>query len=291
MPSPSQLFLTKAHNVTSGLRGSPIPKDAVAGFASASSLLRNSQSLELSANDKDKTKEPSKDLKANTKAKEPAKKRARKSATAKEDGDEVKKPRKPQTSKAKFKVPAGLGSEATKTAELNASLDLVAEETKSKPRAKKTKEPTQTTIKKSKIIKVGSATSVVGGDSKSAGKTRKSRDSEAAVEPSVKEKEAVHVERERGQDLCLDEAPQRRADWTPTKDTGKALVDVEGIDGGKSEVLHEKDQSTPMPPQNTNGFGALLGDYAYAHIKSSTKISRSVSGEALTKRRKVEVGR
>ena len=294
MPSPSQLFVNNAHNVASDSRGSPIPKDAVAGFASASSLLRNSQSLEASASHKISTvpEESSTELKTNTKVKEPAKKRARKSATAPlsapEDG-EVKKPRKPQTSKAKFKVPTGLGNEVTKTAEVNASLKVVAEEAKSKPRAGKSKEPTQTTIKKSKVTKVGSANSVIG-ESKGAGKTKKPRHGETAVEPSVKGKEAVHVEREGRQNLCLDEATRRRTDWTPTKDTSKVLVNVEGIEGGESEVLNGNDQCTPKVPQNIDGFGALLGDYAYAHIKSSTKITRSASGEALTKRRKVEVG-
>ena len=296
MPSPSQLFVINAHNVASGLRGSPIPKDAVAGFASASSLLRNSQSLEISANHKDSNVPvgPSKDLKANIELKAPAKKRVRKLATAAlaalEDGEEVEKPRKPQSSKAKFKFPKGLGKEAIQEADVNASLGVVAEYTKSKPRAKKSKEPTQTTIKKSKVTKVGSAAYVVG-EFKGTGKTKKPRDSKASVESSVKEKEAVHVEREEGRNLCLDKAPRRRADWTPTKDTSKAPMSVEGIEGVEKRVLNGIDQSTPKAPQNNNDFGALLGDYAYAHIKSSTKIARSVSGESLTKRRRVEVGK
>ena len=291
MPSPSQLFVSNSNYVPGGLRGGPSPNNVVAGFASASSLLRNSQSLAAPTSHKD-SKEPlesSKELKVNTKVKEPAKKRARKSASAtvvaQEVGEEVKKSRKPQTSKAKFKVPPGLGNEATRAADINASLEEVAEKTKSKPRARKSKEPTQTTIKKAKITKVGSATSIAG-ESKTIGKTKKPRDSKAAVESSVK---AAVVEREGGRNLCLDEAPRRRAEWTPTKDTSKPLGKVEGDEGGKSEVLDGNDQSTPKAAQDVNGFGTLLGDYAYAHVKSSTKIARSVSGEALTKRRKVEV--
>ena len=296
MPSPSQLLVRNAPHSVAGLRGSPIPKDAVAGFASASSLLRNSQPLEAPASHKDSKVpvEPSKELKANTKVKEPVKKRARKSATGavavQGNGEEVKQPRKPQTSKAKFKIPAGLKNEAVKAVDVSTSLEVVAEEKKSKPRARKSKEPTQTTIKKSKVTKLGSATSAVG-ELKGTGKTKKRRDSEAAVEPLLKEKAAVCVEREEGRDLCLDEAPRRRADWTPTKDTSRDLMNVEGIEGGKSEALDGNDQSTPKATENINGFGDLLGDYAYAHIKSSTKIARSVSGEALTKRRKVEVGK
>lgn len=295
MPSPSQLFSRNAPSLVCGTRGTPIHEDAVAGFASVSSLLRNSQSIDSLAKLDGSAVKHAKVSASNQEAEKPQKRKPKEApivvGSALKEGNDaqaIKILRKPRTSKAKADASVKHGTETVRPVEVNSGSEVVADKAKSKPRIRKSKEPTQTTIKKNKVIKVGTISTTLGG-SKCTGKKKKVCADEEVVEPSAANKELVSIERKEAIDLCLDEAIRRRTNWTPIKDTSNGFVNLDGSEGDISGPL---DQGTPKTIEKIKDFGDLFGDYA--HISSSTRqvpeIMRSLSGEALTKRRKVEVG-
>lgn len=90
---------------------------------------------------------------------------------------------------------------------------------------------------------------------------------------------------------CLDEAIKRRRNWTPTKDTEECLVALPNVE--PLPVNESQPTMAAAGKSKTDCFGNLLDDYGYAiDSKRSTtpkNLLRKGNGEALTKRRKVEV--
>ncbi|KAG7006983.1 structure-specific endonuclease subunit slx4 [Physcia stellaris] len=202
------------------------------------------------------------------------------------DSSETKRAKAPGKKATLAKRKSG---DKTKSTDPNDSVLTVVEEPTSKPRVTKIKETTQTTIKKTKVTKVGSANGYTK-DSKSKRATKKSSDiAVTTTEPSVTEQGKTSTARDEPLDLCVEEAVRRRTDWTPTKDTRDAFVGTKDSEGTLTIV----DQGTPATSKRINHFGNLLGDYGYANITSSvtatSEIKRASTGEALTKRRKVEL--
>ena len=292
LPSPSDLFSRKPYRPSSAGRGILIPKDAALGFASASSLLRHSQAVDAVNDDDDTAKNPRTPV-TESRTKEPSKEAAetrtaviKAAPKTRKESSETKRAKAPAK---KAGLPKRKSGDRTDSVNPNDSIRPAVEEPRSKPRAAKIKETTQTTIKKTKVTKVGSANEFTK-DLKSKRSTKKSSDIDATTtKPSVSEKEKTSTTRDEPLDLCIEEAVRRRTDWTPTKDTRDAFVAIEDNEA----TLTIADQGTPATSKRINHFGNLLGDYGYANVTTSVKetseITRTSTGEALTKRRKVEV--
>lgn len=293
LPSPSDLFSRKIYRPSSVSRGSSIPRNAALGFASASSLLRHSQAVDASAAHDDDKANNANTLVTESKAQELSKEAAESRTTAvkvapktRKESSETKRAKAPAK---KVTLPKRKSIDRTESVDPIDSVRPVVEELTSKPRVRKTKETTQTTIKKTKVIKVGSANGSTK-DLKCKRATKKSSEIDVTTaEPSVTEKEKTPPGRDKPLDLCIEEAIRRRTDWTPTKDTRDGFVGIEGSASASTSV----DQGTPATSKRITHFGNLLGDYGYANITTSVKetseFTRSSTGEALTKRRKVEV--
>ncbi len=94
-------------------------------------------------------------------------------------------------------------------------------------------------------------------------------------------------------DLLLAEAVRRRKAWTPPKETLQGPSHLENVERGLDEDLPSEEHG----PTRTNlvGFENLLGNFGYADQRESFPIGsdqcRNTNGEALTKRRKIEVSR
>ena len=168
--------------------------------------------------------------------------------------------------------------------------DVVAEGTITEPRDKKSREPAQTKIKKSKVTKVGSVNGPFGDSQLKNNAKRSSKINKESTEPLVEVKEVAPPACSEPQDLCLDDAIRRRNNWTPVKDTGNGFTT---IDDERGQTQAPLDQGTPATSKRINYFENLLGDYGYAHtsasLKESSEVSRNPNGEAVTKRRKLEV--
>ena len=275
LPSPSQLLSRKTCDTTSVMERNSLPKEAIVSFKSASGLLRRSQSADQSICSPDIEEKVAEASKKVSSAKEPIMKKARRPAKDKMEPMKVKKPK---------------GSASKATSARRKSADVVAGRMVAEPQDRKSREPAQTKIKKSRVTKVGSVNGPFG-DAKLKSEAKRSRkiDKESA-EPLAEVKEAAPLTCSGPQDLCPDEATRRRNNWTPVKDTGN---DFTMINDERANTPASLDQGTPATSKGNNYFENLLGDYGYAHtnafLKESSKLSRNPTGEALTKRRKVEV--
>ena len=156
---------------------------------------------------------------------------------------------------------------------------------------KQGKNETQSKIKKGKIIKPGiisDATGDKGGLFKAANLLKDSN--QTVVGASSKKGQKCPMGRE-PLELLLVEAVKRRKAWTPVKDTIKVLSPSEPIETLQS-VHFDLDQRASEPVRNPV-FDILLDDYKCAQQNEGSMLSleqtRVINGEALTKRRKIEV--
>ena len=277
LPSLSQLLSRKSCTTSTTMGRGPLPQDAVVSFKSASSLLQDSQSADDShhtAGNGDNGAEASPVVPS---AEEPIMKKARRPAKDKE-------PIKGKKSKASA-TKATSARRTSKSLLGSADIDPVT-----RPRDKKSREPAQTHIEGSKVTKIGSVNGPLG-DSKLKSKAKNSSEiGKKSTKPLVEVKEAAPFACSEPVDLCLDGTIRRRSDWTPVKDTG------DGSTMSKDESAHTRaplDQGTPATSKCSNYFENLLEDYGYDHtsasVKETSEVSRTPTGEALTKRRKVEV--
>jgi hypothetical protein len=94
-------------------------------------------------------------------------------------------------------------------------------------------------------------------------------------------------------DLLLAEAVRRRKAWTPPKETLQGPSHLENVERGLDEGLPFEEHG--FARTHSLGFENLLGDFGYADQRGSCSIGsdqcRNTNGEALTKRRKIEVSR
>ena len=300
LPSPSRFFARRTSQSDGHNRRSPLAKDSVAGFTSASTTIRQSLSNNIT-----KPTAPSKEniplsksleIEASSK---PVRKKPRAKA-AKETGAETPKQLRAPAKKplAKKKPLADIVSAAIL---VGSSPDVVIK----KKSSTKTKEPAQTKIKKGKVTKAASSSNRTRDDQKSDGtKTGDSIVTQKGSVPSLGSTEGRKGEEEvewpnmqEGEDaltkdkhptLGLEKATKRRVEWTPSKDTSEGFVARSSEETTSTAV-----QATPARKLFSNNFGSLLGDYGFAQptnqATSRPEISRSSSGEALTKRCKLEV--
>ncbi|KAL8797067.1 MAG: hypothetical protein Q9195_000838 [Heterodermia aff. obscurata] len=287
LPSPSQLLSRKISSTTSAMERSSLAKEAVVSFKSASSLLRRSQSADESTctpNNEEKVAEASPVIPS---AEEPIVKKTRRPAKDKKEPMKVKNSK---ASATKVTSARRTSKNHVPSADIDSITVIVAGRVIAEPRDKKRREPAQTKIKKSKVTKVGSVNGPFGDSELKSKARRSSKIDKEFTEPLVKLKEAAPLACMESQDLCSDDVVRRRSSWTPVKDTGNGSTI---INSERAQTQGLLDQDTPVISKRINNFENLAGDYGYTHssasLKESSKVSRNSTGEALTKRRKIEL--
>ena len=177
-----------------------------------------------------------------------------------------------------------------------------------KTSSSKLKEPAQTKIKKGKVTKaIDTNEALKDGGNVKRKKAGKSLSLEEGSGSSIGAKKGQNGQN-LGEDLHnislsdvgklpsvdtflplgLDEATRRRKEWTPVRDTSEEFIILDSVDPRPSDAPAAVAQN----PASSH-FGNLVGGYGFAQanseVTSGPEIVRSSSGEALTKRRKLEV--
>ena len=285
--SPSQLLSRKAYSMSSAMERNTISREAVVSFESTSGLLRRSQSADYSNRTAVNEKKVAGASPVDPSAENASVKKALQSAKDKKEPAKVKKSK---ASAAKATSTRRKSKDDPGPAKIDNITDAAVERPISELRDRKSKEPTQTKIKKSKVTKVGSVNGPFG-DTKLKSKAKKISETDKESNESLAKAEgATPLTCSRPQDLCLDDALRRRNNWTPVKDTGN---DSTTINGETAHTRAPSNEGTPATSKRINHFDNLRADYGYSHTSASAKetseASRTSTGEALTKRRKLEV--
>ncbi|KAL9136587.1 MAG: hypothetical protein Q9175_002206 [Cornicularia normoerica] len=288
LPSPSRLLSSMGSSLVSGSRATPIPTDAVTGFASASTLLRKARSVDearpplsidcLGLSDKhgvqsseQVTKQQPKGLGGDDKKVPPAFKKPR-----------VVQEQRPQSFQEKVaRTATVLPANAVESA------DILAPK-KSRKKKSKSESESQTTIRKTKVTKPGAGNS----DKKAVGSTKKAKEVVSApLRPPASTQEEDLRAKEEFRGLCLERAISRRKEWTPCKDTAPDSALQEDIEKSVNPILLV---DTPLANEPLiSRFGDLLGGFGFAQKEDSSGVtcesSRQGNGEAILKKRKIEL--
>ncbi len=300
LPSPSIFFADKASQRGLGSRGSSIQRDAVAGFASASTILRQSHSYDSS-----KPAAPlvtmivSREGLENGKGGQPVLGRKKPKARKEFDADASKPQKAPERKTSAVKKPL---ADIAAAVVIESSPIAVTGKTSST----KIKGPAQTKIKKGKVTKAAGAKPEIKNKLKDMPRIVESADCDPASErsrPPTEPSEGDGLKdklpgtpRQKIQQapvdgtlaLGLEDATKRRKDWTPVKNTFDGFVTLESVEATPADGMVTAAEKVPI-----THFSNLLGDYGFAQVTTKAnpkpEILRSSSGEALTKRRKLEV--
>ena len=287
LPSPSNLFMKKPQILRTGSRAAPIPQNPTASFTSAATLFQKAsdnlqgadtiQPLTLASvdiYDIDST-EPTNSLKLRTKKvvakkddpnNDKVAKPTRKSAAKKDEGDEVKKPRKPRAKKSEGdlaengEVKKAPRKSRAKKVDVDENGDvLVKEKTVRKPRAKMVDGDTQTKISKGKVTKGSKA----GAPSKT-----KVKSIDSAAESL---------------DFGLVEAVKRRTAWTPPRPTSLSSIMPVPVDTPRRGLgLLESEEKTI-------GFKDLLGSFGFTNSDAHPNERKASDGAGTRKRKLIEL--
>ena len=296
-PSPSQL-LSRKPSIPTGSnsnsnRRSPIPKDACAGFTKASSLLRHTQSVDISSLDPIETENISTDPSAQRKGKVSVnetghestvpKANPRKEGRNKTKTIETIKPREPkETTQRRSKLDKSVDDIP------QCAKDRAAQEVRDdRHKLNKKKSSTQSTIKKAKITKIGSV-NLHGPGCKDSGNGKEAPGvCQGVVEASETDNNVTFKVGGKALALNLNGAIQLRQDWTPVKNTNSSSVNIQDTKDAPTGT------TTSKHTEKSTHFGNLFDDYGFAQMTTSKaetiEVTRNSSGEALTKRRKLEV--
>lgn len=273
-------------SLVSGSRATPISTDAVAGFASASTLLRRARSID-EAGSLSTTKI------LGLSGRHDWQSRGKVTRQPKELGGEKEKV-------PAFKKPRGLREDRPETVQEKATHAAAAQSAISvdnadilapkKTRKKKNKDESevQTTIKKTKVTKPGAIKSA----KKAVGSTKKAKEVVSApLGPPASTQEEDLRAKEEFRDLCQEKAIPRRKEWTPCKDTAPDHPLSEDSEKSVDPKLHV-DTNLAKEPLITR-FGNLLGDFGFSQKDNSSGVicgtTRQVNGEAMVKKRKIEL--
>lgn len=286
LPSPSQLFAKKPLVKSSiHVREGLISNHSVTGFTSASTLLRQEQTVEtLGAIINKKLKEP---VVKNFQERD----HTRTINPIVETNDDIFSGKKAETDiiiHVKSGNDADFAVGDSRTLEKPAVSKPNAKEKKS---TKKGKNETQSKIKKGKIIKPGVISDATGDKAGLVKAANLLKDSnQTKVGASSKKGQKYPAGRE-PLELLLVEAVKRRKAWTPVKDTIKVFSPSEPIETLQS--VHFDPDQCASESVRSSVFDILLDDYKCAQQNDGSMLSleqpRVVNGEALTKRRKIEV--
>lgn len=300
LPSPSVFFANKTSQSGIGTRGGLIPKDALVGFASASTFLRQPRSHDsLKPVASSAVAIASREGVENGKGSQPVPSKQKAKAGKEFDADTAKSQKAPAR---KSSVAKKLLADIAAAFVVEPSPVTITGKTSST----KTKGPAQTKIKKGKVTKVAGVKPetkdrpqsrprrVESGNDVSAHEESKPStepskgDRPGNQEPGTLRQESEKAPLESTLPLGLEDATKRRKDWTPVKNTFDGFVTLESVEATPADGMVTAAEKIPSIQ-----FGNLLGDYGFAQITNKVnpkpEILRSSSGEALTKRRKLEV--
>ena len=268
--------------LVSGSTVTPIPTDAVTGFASASTLLRRSRPFhsahgsglsvdyDLQSSGRLAEQEP-KDLATDPKKPPPA----------------FKKPRVITETRLQDVQERASSVATAPMANVAEDADILAPK-KSRKKKSKNESELQMTIKKAKVTKPGS----VRSRKKAVGPVKKAKEVVSApFQPLASTQEEDLAAKKEFRDLCLEKAITRRREWTPCEDTAP-----DPAPQNNSEISVDPALSKDIPLANEPpiaGFGNLLGDFSFAQKEDSLVVisesTRQGNGEAIVKRRKIEL--
>ena len=266
-------------NPVGGSRATPLPVDALTGFASASTFLRRAASVDdvkfSSSIGRPRQLEKC-DLQSSSKV----------TAQPRELGAE--EPKLPV-----FKIPKMLHERSVEVIEEDSTRTAVVPPVnavgtarvlapkKSRKKKSKGEGEAQTTIKKTKITKPGA----INSGKKAAGAKKKTKEVVSAPtrHPASTQEEDLRA-REEFRSLCLEKAITRRREWTPSKDTAPDTTLPENIENIDLHSAHE--------PLNAH-FGNLKDDFGLLEKESGSFIACGTThrgnGEAVKKKRRIDL--
>lgn len=269
-------------DLLSGSRATSISTDALAGFASASTLLPRARSI-------DQPRSPSR-LERSRPPEGHGLQSSGKIITQR------KEPRDKEQPVPAFKMPRILHERSPEMVQEKPTDNAVVPPINSveaagilapkKSRKKKSKDESgkQTTIKKTRIIKPRT-TSSISSSKKAVSSTKKVMEVVSApLRPPASTQEEDLRAKEEFRSLCLEKAITRRREWTPSKDTAPDVALSEDLEKLDTLVANEP----PIPR-----FGNLLGDFGLLEKECSSffacENTRPGNSEAIVKRRKIEL--
>lgn len=187
-------------------------------------------------------------------------------------------------------------SKSTVTVEGSESSEQTA--LSAKPAVKKKSRQTrdgksQSKIEGSRITKPGVTSDTTTKKDKSASSKKSPAKNDTAPKDSSKKKAKSSPAEKQSLDLLLAEAVRRRRAWTPPKETPLETLDLGKLGRELNETLTLETEEPGIPAPG--GFDNLLGDFGYTSKGQGSCIgsdqSRNTNGEAVTKKRKLEVSR
>lgn len=289
LPSPSQLFATKFPKVKGAELSNANSNDIVwaeLGATAITNTLPVGGNLRDAVNSAEELKEMDcigGTKRTNTEPRKPQ-------ASDKERGMSPKKSADCKTAKQKRRSGSAVVAESSK--DLNQT-DLSAKQDVGKKSMAKPKGKSQSKIEGRRITKPGVTKVSVNKKRKSTSSTTKPPQDDPAPIDSLKQKAKTLLAREAPLDLLLAEAVRRRKAWTPPKDTPQEALDLRKLGRELDETLAL--EGTELRKLASGGFENLLDDFGYAGKGEGSLMtsdhSRNMHGEAVTKRRKIEVSR
>ena len=266
-------------NLVGGTRPTPLPVDALTGFASASTFLRRAPSV-------DDARFPS----------SIGTLRQLDKCDLQSSGKVTTQPRELRAEEPKLpvlKMPKMLRERSLEVVEEESPRTAVlppvnpVENTRvlapKKSRKKKSKGEgeAQTTIKKTKITKPGA----IKSGKKVAGSMKKAKEVVSAPirHPASTQEEDLRA-REEFRNLCLEKAITRRREWTPSKDTAPDTTLPENFEDTDLHSAHESLNAR---------FGNLKGDFGLLEKEGGSFVAcgttRHGNGETVTKKRRIDL--
>lgn len=271
LPSPSQLFAAKIATKTDERRGGGSSNGFIWGDVSETAAIVSVPALDRLREGVNSIGEEPVDMGCVGGAKRKNARPKKSQAKKEEDATLPKKLAAPKIATRKPRSKFGVTAESSESPNQTGVSEKQAVEKKG---IKKDKAKSQSKIRGSRITKPGVTCVTLAKNGKSASSITKP----AGEEPL---------------ELLLAEAVRRRRAWTPPKDTPLEAPNLEKLGRELDETLALETQEPRKP---TSGeFENLLGDFGYDDKGEGSFISsdrgRNANGEAVTKRRKLEVSR
>ena len=278
LPSPSLLFSSMGPSMVGGSRATPIPTDALTGFASASTLLPRVRSIgEVRSSSSIERLKLLEEYDSQSSGK----------ITMQPKDLRDKEQRVPA-----FKIPRMLDERSSESIQGKSTHTAIVPPANSvenasilapkKSRKKKSKDDEkQTTIRKTRITKPRATSS----GKKVGGSTKKVKEVVSApLRPPASTQEEDMRAKEEFRNLCLEKAIARRKEWTPSKDTAPNPSPSEDLENIDTSLANE-----PLIPR----FGNLLGDFGLSEKERISFVACETTShennEAIVKKRKIEL--
>ena len=273
----------------SGSRATPIPSDAPAGFATASTLLRHARGLDKAGSvpiakrlglvERYHTEDNSKSSRDSMVERD----RSHKHPIFKKPKVRCEEPLGPTVHVRDVKTVAEL--------EESKGSEAIVSKTKKPPKRKSKDGGGQTKIKKSKITKPGSIKITDKSKKMALAHEEGGNTGVEADKAPISTQDSDKLASEEFRELCAEKALPMRRHWTPVKDTERAPECLEEPNTGTLMPLSENKSINNAPPQAR--FGQLLGDFGFALKDPSptTHVETSSFSEShmVIKKRKIEL--